>query len=67
MKILNMMPIWLLFARSVWFPLKQFTDGDTKVLKRQYDADSTTDASGWLIAGMIINVFIIVVAIMNIG
>ena len=62
-----LMPIWLLFARSVWFPLEEFTDGETKVLKRQYDSNSTTDASGWLIAGMVINVVIIVVAIMNIG
>lgn len=67
------LPIWLYFARNVWFPYKKFATGkdkdggDTFTVKRQYDSDSTIDASGWMIAALGIIIVQIIICVINVG
>jgi len=70
-----LLPIWLLFARHLWFPFKEFTvtkkvkDGykDITVLKRHYDNNLNDSPSGFMITGIVVILLILIVATMNIG
>jgi len=70
-----LLPIWLLFARNLWFPYKEFNEtkiikGEsvkTIVLKRQYDNSLNDSPSGFMITGMLVILLILIVSTMNIG
>lgn len=67
MDLFVLMPLWVYFAKMVWFPYTEMNDGDGMIVKRKFSNNYSSNVGGWMIFILCVILLILIISVMCIG